>query len=144
MRNLLLAIGMAVTAFVAFQFIHTSELERVEEEMERLFDLAAEGGEDAADEILDAFAEDYRGTGPFKLTSVQRTIRSALVPAGTAKDLKRGGFQPVKKGEEILVPIVRVSGEVRGNSLSFIVSVMWARREGEWKIVQITRWRPGE
>jgi hypothetical protein len=48
------------------------------------------------------------------------------------------------KGEEILVPIARVSGEVRGNPVSFIVSVMWARRGGEWKIVQITRWRPGE
>ena len=37
-----------------------------------------------------------------------------------------------------------VSGEVKGNPVRIVVSVMWAPRDGRWKIVEITRWRMGE
>ena len=143
-RNVAIGVGIAVAAFVAYQFLHVTELDVVEEEMERLFDVARNGGEDAVDEILDAFADDYRGAGPFRIDSIRRNLRYALVPAGSATGLKRGDFQPVARSGEILVPIVSVSGEVKGNPVRVVVSVLWGRREGRWKIVDITRWRMGE
>jgi hypothetical protein len=144
LRNAALAVGFVIVMFVAFQLIHTSDLEHVEAEMEHLFEVAQEGGERAVEEILAAFADDYRGTGPFRMASIRRNLRYALVPAGTASNLKHGDFSPVAKGEEILVPIVSVGGEVKGNPVRLVVSVMWAPRDGKWKIVDITRWRMGE
>jgi hypothetical protein len=144
LRNGAIATGILIAALVAYQAIHVSDLERVEEEMERLFEAARRGGEEAADEIDAAFAGDYRGSGVFELDRVRRRIRSALVPAGTVTDLKHGDFQPVKKNDEIVVPIVRVQGDVRGRSVGFVVSVTWAKRDGAWRIVDISRWRMGE
>jgi len=144
LRNAAVATGILILALVAYQWIHVSELDEVEAEMERLFEIAERGGEDAADSILAAFADDYRGAGPFSIDRVRRYVRSALVPAGTTTDLKHGDFQPVKRDAEIVVPIVRIQGEVRGRTTNVVVSVTWARRDGAWKIVDVSRWQMGE
>jgi len=142
-RNVAIAIGIALAGVVAVQWIHVSDRERVEEEMERLFELAQEGGEDAVRGILGAFAEDYRGSGPFGMASIERNLRYALVPPGTAKNVRHGDFEPLAEDGGILVPIVSVQGEVKGAPVRFVVSVRWERRAGEWKIVDITRWKMG-
>jgi len=112
--------------------------------MLRLFDVAREGGEEAVVEILDAFADDYRGSGYFARKSIERRLRAALVPAGRLKKLTHGSIDAVVKGQEIMVPTVSIEAEYGGASVRAIFAVTWAKRDGLWKIVDVRRWQFGE
>jgi hypothetical protein len=143
LRNALLGIGFIVAAVVAINLLYTSDRERVEEETLRLFELAREGGEDAANEILDAFADDYRGQGLFSKRSIERRLRLALVPAGTATDIKHGGFDTLVKDDEIVIPLIHVQATVGGGPARVFLIITWGSRGGRWKIVDISQWRAG-
>jgi len=143
-RNVLALIAIVLAAIVAINLIFTSDRERVEDEMLRLFEVAREGGEDAVVEILDAFAEDYRGTGYYSLPTIERRLRMVLVPAGRLKELKHGSIDAVVKGSEIVIPTVSIEAEFGRDRMRVIVAVTWAQRGGDWKIVDIQRWKFGE
>ena len=143
-RNLLAFAAIAVAAVVLINVVHTSDRERVEEEMLRLFDIARGGGEDAVREVLDAFAEDYRGTGYYSLKSIERNLRRVLVPAGRLEELSHGSIDAVVKGNEIVVPTVSIKANLGGEPMRVILAVTWAERDGEWKIVDVRRWKFGE
>jgi hypothetical protein len=140
-QRVLIGIGFVLMAVVSCQLMFSDDRDAVEDEMERLFDLARTGGEDAVAEILEAFADDYRGTGSFSIERVERTLRRALLPEGTLKKLEHGDFEPIATGEEIEIPIVSVSADVRGQPVRAVFRFTWGRRDGSWKIVDVTRWR---
>ncbi|MEM8883446.1 MAG: hypothetical protein AAGD14_05225 [Planctomycetota bacterium] len=143
-RNALLTLGIVLAAVIGFQIVYTDDREAVEERLETLFEIAREGGEDAFDEIMASIADDYRGSGSFGRKYVERRLKAALVPAGTTTEIKHGGFSPVVKNDEILVPIVSVQAKIRGNAVRYAFAVTFAQRDGEWKIVNVTRMRLAE
>ncbi len=143
LRTGLAITGIVIVAIVAINLIFTSDRERVEEEMERLIEVAERGGEEAVAEILDALADDYRGSGWFARESLERRLRQVLVPAARLSELRHGNFEPVIRGEEILIPIVSLRGTIRGSDQQVILSIWFGFRDDRWKIVDVTRWRMG-
>lgn len=143
-RNVLAILAVVIAAVVLINLLYTSDRERVEDEMLRLFEVARRGGDDAALEIMDAFAEDYRGTGYFSRTGIERRLRQAIVPVGRLKKLTHGSIDPVVKGQEIIVPTVSVQADYGGNMVSAVFAVTWAKRDGGWKIVDVQRWKFGD
>ena len=138
-RTLLGFLGIAALALLAINLLFADDLDRVEEEMERLVEVAEEGGEAAVEEILDAFADDYRGSGFFSRESIERRLRVLLVPPERVSDLRHGDFAPVAKGEEILIPIVSLRGSVEGEERQVLLAVTFGYRDDRWKIVDVTR-----
>ena len=140
---------MILLAIVAATLFFTSDLDRVESEMERLIELALKGGDEAADEILDAFAEDYRGTGWFSRKSIEGRLRSVLVPPERLSALTHGDLAPIAIGSEIKIPIVSLRATIGGTEQRVLLAITFAQREGhngeiQWKIVEVTRWRMGD
>ena len=139
-RTSLLVAAIAVGCYVLVHLIVTTEPERVEAEVERLLGLARRGGEDAAEEILDAFAEDYSGS--FELDWIQKQVRN-YVGRNRFKSVTVGSFSAVWKGDDILIPRLTVTLEVEGWKAVLFLAVTCAERDGEWKIVHVTRLRWG-
>jgi len=135
-------VALAVGAYLLVNWFVTSDRERVEAEVERLVSLARRGGEGAASEILDALAEDYRGSRPFGRDDIAAYLRR-YVAQGKIRELSTGGFKTLWDGEEILVPILRIDAAVSGAAYTLILTVRFAERDGAWKVVDITRWRMG-
>jgi hypothetical protein len=138
-RTVLGVVLLAIGAWVAINALVTTEPERVEAEVERLLDLAREGGEGAADEILGALAEDYHGDYP------RERIESYLdsyVGQARIRRLTTGNYKAVWKSDEIIVPILRIDAETHdGRAARTILRVTFAERDGEWKVVNVGRWR---
>jgi hypothetical protein len=126
----LLAIGL----WFAIDALITTDLERVEAEVERLLEVARKGGPEAADEILAAFAEDYRGSGFYARENVERHARRFLA-AGRPEEISIGWPKAVPKGEEIQVPILRVDVRTKRDQGTTFVRLTFARRDGRFKIV---------
>jgi len=143
-RNILAILAVVIAAVVLINLLYTSDREYVEEEMLRLFEVARGGGDEAVAEIMEAFAADYRGTGYFSLKSIERRLRGAIVPAGRLKKLTHGSIDAVVKGQEILIPTVSIQAEFGKNPVNAVFAVSWAKREGEWKIVDVKRWQFGD
>ena len=112
-----------------------SDRDRVEKELKRLVDVVRKGGPDAADEVLDAFADDYRGTMALD------DIRGRLIAVRNGvPSLRIGKVKSIWDGDEIVIPLLRVSAKGYGTGL---VTITWAERDGEWKITSFKRARWG-
>jgi hypothetical protein len=144
LRNALGFVAVILVAVILVNVLHTSDREAVEDEMVRLIGLAREGGEDAVAGILDSFAEDYRGSGYYSRESIERRLRSHLVPAGRLTSLTHGSIDAIVKGSEIMIPTVSLKAEFGGDAMQVVVAVTWAKRGGAWKIVEVQRWKFGE
>ena len=143
-RNVLAILAIVIAAVVIINLLYTSDREHVEDEMLRLFEVARRGGDDAVVEIMDAFAPDYRGSGYFSLNSIERRIRQTIVPAGRLKKLTHGSIDAIVKGQEIVIPTVSIQANFGNSPVNGVFAVTWAKREGEWKIVDVQRWRFGD
>lgn len=136
-----LAIPLIVIAgYVAINLLVTTEPERVEARVARLCDLAREGGEDAAQEILDSFAEDYRGEGTFSRARVEYYVRR-FIGSGQITELTTGDYAALWVDDEIVVPILSIQAKTERGALNPIFRVTFAERDGEWLIVNVGRWR---
>jgi len=138
-RTALIALAIALAGYIALDFIFTDDKERVEAKVEHLLQLARDGGDDAVEEILDALADDYSGEYP------KERIAGHLeyyVGRSQIATLTTGDYQPIVKGEEILIPIFRVDATTKsGGATQAILRVTFALRDEEWKIVNVGRWR---
>ena len=127
-------VGLAVIAAQLFP----SDRKRVEQEVERLADLARRGGPDAAEEILALLADDYRG--PIPRRDIEKQVRARLEESGVGS-LRLGDFKTVWKGDrEILIPILALRAD--GWPGPVILTVTFADRDGRWRITSCgrTRW----
>jgi hypothetical protein len=143
-RNVLAILAVIIAAVVLINLLYTSDRERVEDEMLRLFEVARSGGDDAVLEILDAFASDYRGSGYFSLSSIERHLRKTIVPAGKLKKLTHGSIDAIVKGSEIVIPTVSIKADYGGYPVNGVFAITWAKRAGDWKIVDVRRWQFGD
>ena len=135
-------VGGVVACIVVVFFIDlltVSDREQVEQDVERLLDLAREGGDEAVDEILAALARDYRGAVSRK--TLEANLRR-YVGKGQITSLVTGGYKTIWAGEEIHVPLLRITVKTDGFTQTVLLSVTYARRDGAWKVVDISRW-PG-
>lgn len=139
-RTGLLITAIAVACYVLIHLIVTTDRERVEAEVERLLELARSGGEDAADEILAAFADDYRGTIPLK--RIAAFVRD-YVGASRIVKLTTGSYKTFWDGDEIRIPILALYITAKGWEAKTLLTVVCAERDGEWKIVEFSRLRWG-
>jgi len=135
-------VALAIGAYLLVNWFVTTDRERVEAEVERLVSLARRGGEEAASEISDALAEDYRGSRPFSREDIAASLRRYVAP-GKLRELSTSDFKTLWDGEEILVPILRIDAATGSAGYTLILTVRFAERDGAWKVVDITRWRFG-
>ena len=132
--GVLVAIGL----YVAVDAIWTTDTERVELEVERLIDLAREGGPGAAEEILAALADDYDGASPFTRESIARNLE-AYVATSRVRNLKSGSYTAVWKGDDILVPLLVLEADAGDRSGTLYLTIVFGQRDGRWKVVDISR-----
>jgi hypothetical protein len=130
----------AIAVWLAIDALITTDAERVEMEIERLLGLARMGGEDAAAQILDAIAEDYRGA--YSRDAIGRYLRQFLVE-DRPEEITLGTPMPVPKGGEILVPLLRVDVRTRHAAVSTVLRVTFARRGDRFRIVSVENWGGG-
>ncbi|MFI5403550.1 MAG: hypothetical protein ACHQ1G_11485 [Planctomycetota bacterium] len=130
---------LAVGIWFAIDAIITTDAERVEAEVERLVALGRQGGEAAASGILDALADDYRGSGVYSRESIEGYARRALL-AEPPEELWTGDYTALPKGDEILVPLLRVHVRAKGFEADAIVRVWFAKRDGRFRIVNVEHW----
>lgn len=134
----LLVLACVVAVAVIATQLFPSDRKRVEQEVERLADLARTGGPDAVEAILDILADDYRGSIPRK--DIETYIRRRLEESGIGS-LSLGNFKTMWKGDEILIPILAVRAE--GWPMPLLLTVTFADREGRWKVTSCSRTRWG-
>ncbi len=132
--------AIAVSCWVLWHVIVTTDRERVENEVERLVELARKGGQDAADEIMAAFADDYRGS--VDLEWIRRQVQN-YVGRKRLRSVEIGSIKTIWKDDEIVIPLLRVTLGFDGLKGMMLLSVTCAERDGEWKIVHVTRTRWG-
>ena len=139
-RTGLLITAIALACYVLIHLLVTTDRERVEAEVERLLELARSGGEEAADEILAAFADDYRGTIPLKrITAYVRNY----VGASKIVKLATGSYKTMWDGDEIRIPILALYITTEGWETKSVLTVVCAERDGKWKIIEFSRPRWG-
>ncbi len=134
-------VGGVVACIVVVFFIDlltVSDREQVEQDVERLLDLAREGGDEAVDEILAALAPDYRGALPRE--SIERYLRR-YVGKKQITSLVAGNYKTIWAGDEIHVPLLRITAKTAGFTQTLLLTVSYARRDGVWKVVDISQWR---
>lgn len=139
-RTVLAFFLLAVGAYVLINLLVTTEPERVEAQVERLVELARTGGDDAVDEILLAFADDYRGEDYFSLPRIEGYLRQ-YVGHRRIRSLETGGYTALWKDDEILVPILALYAKTDSVELRPVLRVTFASRDGEWKIVNVANMR---
>lgn len=132
--GLLLAIGV----WLAIDALITTDAERVEAEVERLLDLARQGGEDAAAGILDAVADDYRGA--YSKETIERYLRMCLVD-DRPEEVTTGSPAYIPKGGEVLIPLLRVDVRTKRFEGTALLRVTFAKRDGRFKIVSVQNWQ---
>lgn len=137
-RTLLVGVTIVVGAYVLFNLLVTTDLERVEDEVERALDHARRGGEDAAEAVLSILADDYDGEYP--RSSIERYVRR-YVGEKRVRELGTGDYKAVWKGDEIVIPILRLDVETDQGPGRAILRVTFAERDGAWKVVNVGRWR---
>lgn len=141
-RIVLVALLVAVGIWFAIDALIKTDAERVEDEVARLLDVARGGGDDAAAEILGALADDYRGAGAFSRERIDGYVRR-YVAGERAEEITTGGYMAVPKGDEILVPILRVHVRTKRFEGDTVVSVWFAKRDGRFRIVNVDHWGRG-
>ena len=135
-RTSLLVAAIAVSCYVLVNVLVTTDRERVENEIERLVELARKGGEDAADELMAAFADDYRGS--IDLEWIRRQVQN-YVGRKKLRSVEIGSVKTVWKDDEILIPLLKVTLGFDGMKGMMLLTVTCAERDGKWKIVRVTR-----
>jgi hypothetical protein len=135
-------IVVSIAAYVAINALVTTEPERVEAEVERLLGLAREGGEGAVEGILGALAEDYRGSGSFDRARIEFYLKDYL-GKGRIKSISTGDYKALWVDEEIVVPILRIIASTDRGETSVILRVTFGKRDGTWKIVDVSQWSFG-
>jgi hypothetical protein len=139
LRIVVVVILSAIAVWLAIDALITTDAERVEMEVERLLELARQGGEDAAREILDAVAEDYRGA--YSRESIGRYLRMCLVD-DRPEEITTGSPAYIPKGGEVLIPLLRVDVRTKkGFQATAILRVTFAKRNGRFRIVSVENWR---
>jgi hypothetical protein len=129
-------VAVIIGAVVLWNVLVTTDREKVEADVLRLVELAKRGGEAAADEIFEALAEDYRGSGYFERDRVRREL-TRRVGEGRLGSLEVNDFDVVATGEEMEIPWLILFTEY-GNAH---LRVTYAERDGQWKIVNVNRWK---
>lgn len=135
-RTSLLVVAIALGLYVIVNLLVTTELERVEAEMERLLELARKGGEEAAAEILDVLAEDYDGEVPRR--RLENYLKVYVVDRKVEK-LSTGSYKTIWKGSDILIPLLAIYATVDGYEARFVLTVTWSERADGWKVTRISR-----
>lgn len=133
-RIALVAGLVAIALWFAIGALITTDAERVEAEVERLVEVARQGGEAAASELLAAFADDYRGSGFYARENVGRYLQRFLVE-DRPEEISIGSFLVVPKGEEFMIPLMRVDARSRRDQGTTFVRLTFAKRDGRFKIV---------
>jgi hypothetical protein len=57
------------------------------------------------------------------------------------RKLSTGDYKALWKGDEIVIPILRMDVETDRGSYSAILRVTFALRDDAWKVVNVGRWR---
>jgi len=138
-RTVLVALLSAIAVWLAIDALIVTDAERVEAEVERLVDLARQGGEEAAQEILAALADDYRGTGFYSRANIESRVRRHLVEE-RPEELSTGKIVAVPKGEEVVVPLLTIHVRTRREEVSRPFRVTFAERDGRFRIVNVENW----
>ena len=133
-RIALVAGLVAIALWFAIGALITTDAERVEAEVERLVEVARKGGEEAAAEFLAAFADDYRGSGLYGRENVERYVRRFLVD-DRPEEISIGKFLVVPKGDEFMIPLMRVDARSRRDQGTTFVRLTFAKRDGRFRIV---------
>lgn len=138
-RALLGASLLAAALWIGWNLFHTSDRERVEALVERLLRRAAEGGEEASEEILSALAPDYRGT-TLPRAGIESILRGYVTPRRVAS-LDSGAIHPAVKEDEIVVPL-RLTAQVGRDPVTLLLTIHFSEDgEGNWRVSDVTRWR---
>jgi hypothetical protein len=130
--------ALVIAGYVVINLLVTTDLERVESEVEQAVVRAREGGDDAAEAILDLLAEDYDGEYPRR--SIENYVRR-YVGEKRVRELTTGDYKAVWKGDEIVIPILRLDVKTDRFFGRAILRVTFAERDGAWKVVNVGRWR---
>lgn len=141
-RTALAALALAVGIWFVIDWMFTSDQERVEQKLRHLIERAEQGGEDAVDEILAAFAADYEGEGSFTLERIERELRRHVAP-GRVRSIVSGDFKTIWLGGEIHVPILRLTVQTEDAGGTMLLEVRFAEEEDDWRIVRVSRWKTG-
>jgi hypothetical protein len=139
-RVAVVALLLVIGAWLAIDAFVVTDLERVEAEVVRLVDLARAGGPEAADEILAALADDYRGDGPYARERVAAYVRQ-YVAEPRIEELSAGTPQPIWKDDEIVIPLLRLRVRARDLEGNLLLRVTFAERDGRFRIVNAESWR---
>lgn len=137
-RTLLVGSAIVIAGYALYNLLVTTDLERVEAEVERGVRLAEKGGEEAAETILEMLADDYDGEWPRR--SIEHHVRR-LVGGQRIRKVETGDYKAVWKGEEIVIPILRLDVETDSGPIRAILRVTFAPRDDTWKVVNVGRWR---
>jgi hypothetical protein len=139
-RLVVVVILSAIAVWLAIDALITTDAERVEMEVERLLELARQGGEDAARGILDAIADDYQGA--FSRETVERYLRMCLVD-DRPEEITTGSPAYIPKGGDVvLIPLLRVDVRTKkGLQGTAILRVTFAKRGDRFRIVSVENWR---
>ena len=137
-RTLLVGTAIVIAGYVLFNLLVTTDLERVEDNVERALEHAREGGDDAAEAVLNILADDYDGEVPRR--SIESYVRR-YVGEKRVRELSTGGYKAIWKGEEIVIPILRIDVRTDHWLGRAILRVTFAERDGAWKVVNVGRWR---
>jgi hypothetical protein len=138
-RIALVALLLSTGIWLAIDALVQTDAERVEDEVARLVDLAREGGEGAAREILAALADDYRGSGSFSRERIEGYVRQYVLE-GRPEEIATGGYIAVPKGDEILVPLLRIDVRTKRYQGSALLRVTFAERDGRFRVVNVEQW----
>ncbi|HEX5137435.1 MAG TPA: hypothetical protein VFY93_10705 [Planctomycetota bacterium] len=140
MRIAILVVLAAVAVWLAVDWLVTTDAERVEMEVEHLLEVARHGGEDAVQEILGALADDYRGA--YSKDMIERYLRMALV-ADKPEEITTGSPDFVPKGDEILIPLLRVDVRTKSLQGTALLRITFAKRGDRFRIVNVEHWQSG-
>lgn len=139
-RIVLVIVLVAIGLWLALDALITTDAERVEAEIERLLEVAERGGDDAAAEILDAFAEDYRGSGFYSRERIRDYVRR-YVEGERPEELWTGNYEAIPAGDgTIFVPLLRIHVKTKNFEGDAIVRVTFAKREDRFRIVSVDPW----
>lgn len=137
-RTLLVGLAIVIAGYALYNLLVTTDLERVEDEVERVLAHAREGGDEAAEAVLDILADDYDGEYPRR--SIENHVRR-FVGEKRVRKLTTGGYKAIWAGDEIVIPILRLDVETDSGPIRAILRVTFAQRDGAWKVVNVGRWR---
>lgn len=138
MRIAAIVIASAGALWFAVDWLVTTDAERVEMEFERLLALARKGGDEAYAGIIDALAEDYHGL--YSRDTIERYLRLAIVD-DKPEEIATGSPAFVPKGEQIVIPLLRIDVRTKRYQGTGILRVTFAKRGDRFKIVSVDPWQ---